>query len=144
MKRTLMIVALLVGLLMMVSQANAGVRVHFGGSSRRGDTVVGVSLFFGHSPRIYRAPRIYYRPWVRPHPRSCYRPCCRPRHTPRYRRPLRRGPIYRQSTYFRYPGPGGHWVSHYGGQAYRHGPYLYVPIKSWDGVRRYRRIYVRR
>ena len=135
MKRVLMIVAVFAALSMMVSQANAEVQVNLGGSSRRGDTVISVSLSFDPSPPIYRAARVYYRPSVRPHPRP----------SPQLRGlswRRRRRATYRPSAYFLYPGPGGNRVRYYGAQAYRHGPYVYVPMKSWYGVHRYRRIYV--
>ena len=136
MKRTLIIVGLLVGLLMMPSEANAQRRRRSRGTRGRDGISVMLSLLFGRTPRVYRTAR------ARHYPRTCRLACCRPRQLLRPRRPRPQRPIYRQSTYFRHPGPGGYWVSRYGGQAYRHGPYLYTPIRSSDGVRRYRRIYV--
>ena len=117
MKRTgqlLLLVAVLVGVLMAVSQTSGEIRLHSGGTRRHADRAVGITFYFGSTPRVY-------------HVRSA--------------QPVRpRAPVRRQGTYSR--DPAGYWVSYYGGQAFRYGPHLYEPVRSRDGVRRYRRIWV--
>ncbi|HUW58792.1 MAG TPA: hypothetical protein VMZ92_19295 [Planctomycetota bacterium] len=119
MERTIVILAVLAALLMTVSAA-ADTRPAFGGRGRHNDRGVTVTLYIGGAPRVNTMPRVHHPASVRPRPP--------------------RQPVYRQSTYFRHPDPAAYWISRYGGQAYRHGPYLYEPVRSWDGVRRYRRI----
>ena len=129
MKRLMLLAAIAAAVLMTAGQVDADGRVRRRGRYHYGDGVLSFSFSFGRPVRVYHYPPVYRHPRYRPpRPRPCHQPCCYP---------------YRRSTYFRHPGPGGRWIRYGGSMGYRHGPYVYYPIRTYGGIRRYRRVYVR-